>query len=418
MRSNPIPMIIFLFSLVLIFDLYIFKALRMFFSDTSQKTRLLIYLIHWLIPIIFYGAFLFLAFRPQTIQTAEGFSKFYFVVGFFVLFYVPKLTFIIFHLIEDLLRLSAFIARKLSTETSLSSLRDIQWLSKTGAILASIIFISIIYGIVYGRFNFTVKEQNLRFANLPKSFDGLRIVQFSDMHIGSFYGHEKQIEKAVDLINAQNADIVLFTGDMVNNLADELEHFVPILQKINPPMGKFSILGNHDYSDYHNWESAQAKADNLSKLKLLHKKAGFELLLNAAKIIRKNNDEITILGVENWGVPPFPQYGNLQKTLESAADVPFKILLSHDPSHWRAEILEKTDVDLTLSGHTHAFQFAFRLGNFMWSPVSFRYPEWRGIYFENNQYLYVNIGLGFIAFPGRVGSPPEITVFNLKRASE
>ena len=248
------------------------------------------------------------------------------------------------------------------------------------------------------------------------AFDGFKVVQISDMHIGSFHGHENQVKKAIELVNEQKPDLILFTGDLVNNFTEELNGWIPILSNLKAKYGMYSILGNHDYGDYYEWENEAEKAKNLNDLKQAHKNIGFRLLLNENEKISINNSEIAIVGVENWGLPPFPQYGNLNAAMNGSAEMPFKILMSHDPSHWDAEVIEKTDIDLTLSGHTHGMQFGIEIGNIKWSPVKYKYPRWAGLYKDKDQYLYVNRGFGYIGFPGRVGMPPEITLIELEKA--
>jgi hypothetical protein len=350
---------------------------------------------------------------------SDDFKYFYFAIGFFILFYIPKLVFLIFHFAEDILKLTARIVKYFTTETTVANetaekISRSKFLSMIGIVVAAIPFVSIFHGIFRGRFNFKVNKETLRFDNLPKSFDGIKVLQFSDMHIGSFYGNEEKIEAAVELMNSQEPDIVLFTGDMVNNSAFELDRFIDILSKIKATIGKYSILGNHDYGEYVAWNSEEEKRKNFESLISKHKECGFNILLNENDTININGENISIIGIENWGLPPFPQYGDFRKAAKGTENSLFKILLSHDPSHWDAEILNKTDIDLTLSGHTHGFQFGIKIPGFHWSPVKYKYPRWSGLYYENNQYLYVNIGLGYIAFPGRVGSPPEIALFELK----
>ncbi len=222
----------------------------------------------------------------------------------------------------------------------------------------------------------------------------------------------------MDLINAQKADIILFTGDMVNNVAEELEEFIPQLQQLRAKFGVYSILGNHDYGEYVHWDSEETHQDNMERLFQFQQKAGFKLLRNDSFTIEKEGERIGIAGVENWGLPPFPQYGDLQKSRREIADASFKILMSHDPSHWDAEVHGKSDFDLTLSGHTHGMQFGINIPGIKWSPVKWKYPRWSGLYQEGDQYLYVNVGIGYIAFPGRVGFYPEISVFELSNAHE
>ena len=216
-------------------------------------------------------------------------------------------------------------------------------------------------------------------------------------------------------MNQQEADIIVFTGDIVNSKANELNDWLEILSELNAKHGKFSILGNHDYGEYFQWNTPEEKIANLEQLKTYHKEMGFRLMLNENQIFEREGEKIALLGVENWGKKPFPQYGKLNLAMENTQDIPFKVLLSHDPSHWDEEVLDKTDIDLTLSGHTHGMQLAINVGGYSWSPVSMRYPRWKGLYTEKNQHLYVNIGLGYIAFPGRVGTDPEITVIELKK---
>jgi predicted MPP superfamily phosphohydrolase len=352
--------------------------------------------------------------------TPEKYKQLYFLLGFFVLFYAPKLVFILFQLGNDLVRLAGIAMIKLGGESSGimktgELMSRAEFLTKTGIVIAVIPFISVIHGIKKGRFNYKVKKLSLNFDNLPPSFDGFRVMQLSDWHIGSFIGHRERVEEAVELINQQEADLILFTGDMVNNVAEEMQEFIPVLKKIRAPYGVYSVLGNHDYGDYVNWSSEEEYKANLQKLFAYQEEAGFRLLRNEAVEIKINDEQIALGGVENWGLPPFPQYGDLRKTLKSAEGIPFKILMSHDPSHWDAEV-RKEQVELTLSGHTHGMQFGINIPGIKWSPVKWKYPRWQGLYEEDKQKLYVNVGIGYLAFPGRVGFPPEITVLELHRS--
>jgi predicted MPP superfamily phosphohydrolase len=255
----------------------------------------------------------------------------------------------------------------------------------------------------------------LKFPHLPSSFDGVRLLQFSDFHIGSFLNNPQKVEQAIQFINQQTADLILFTGDFVNNVSSEIDDFVQMLKQLKAPLGKFSILGNHDYGDYYPWNSYAERKHNLERLIRIQEEMGFKMLLNDSLKIKHGNDEIELVGVENWGLPPFPQYGDLEKALEKTEPDSFKILLSHDPTHWDEQVLEKTAIDLTLSGHTHGAQFGIEIPGWRWSPVSIRYKHWGGLYREGQQILNVNTGIGFIGYPGRVGMPPEITLIELKR---
>jgi predicted MPP superfamily phosphohydrolase len=257
----------------------------------------------------------------------------------------------------------------------------------------------------------------LRFANLPKSFDGLCVVQISDFHLGSFLNKKEEVEEAVEFINEQEPDLLLFTGDFVNNVSSEIDPFMPALKKLKAKYGMYSIFGNHDYGDYVKWENPEKRQENIDRIIKLQEEAGFEILLNDSTKIELNGESINLVGVENWGLPPFPQYGDLNKALANVEKDSFKILMSHDPTHWDEQILEQTNIDLTLSGHTHGAQFGVEIPGWRWSPVSMRYKRWGGIYEEGKQYLNVNTGIGFIGFPGRVGMPPEISVIELRRSA-
>jgi len=336
-------------------------------------------------------------------------------------FYIPKLVFIIFFLLENIF---LYARSKFTRKREQGNVIDpggnpisrAQFLSRVGIVMAGIPFLSIAYGIKWGRFNFTVRNHTLNFPNLPASFDGLRLLQFSDFHIGSFLNNPQKVAEAVQFINRQNADLLLFTGDFVNNVSSEMDNFTSMLSQLQASMGKFSILGNHDYGDYYPWDSYAERKQNLERLIQTQEGMGFNMLLNDSIRIQRGDDQIELVGVENWGLPPFPQYGDLDKALENTQPDSFKILLSHDPTHWDEQVLGKTAVDLTLSGHTHGAQFGIEIPGWRWSPVSIRYKRWGGLYREGRQILNVNTGIGFIGYPGRVGMPPEITVIELRRA--
>jgi hypothetical protein len=270
-------------------------------------------------------------------------------------------------------------------------------------------FFVIAYGIFKARYNFKIHHVKLTFNHLPKEFHGLKVVQISDLHLGS-YNHQFHIlERAIKKINQLEPDLLFFTGDLVNNFAWELRGWRKAFRHFSPKISKYAVLGNHDYGDYSKWDSKKAKQENFEAIKSFYKENDFKLLLNETEIIEKENEKIAIIGVENWGNPPFKQYGDLQKALKGTEDIPFKILLSHDPSHWTEEVINQTNIALTLSGHTHGMQAALKLKNKEWSPIKYKYKHWAGLYEQNNQFLYVNRGLGWLGFPGRLGMRPEIT---------
>ena len=274
-------------------------------------------------------------------------------------------------------------------------------------------FSVIVYGVFRSLYRFKVHHVEIEFDTLPQKFKGLRIVQISDIHLGSFNGRYHVFDRAVALINRLEPDFIFFTGDLVNNSAWELKGWESTFKQLSAKTGKYSILGNHDYGDYKQWESTEAKEANFEAIKKFHEDIGFKLLLNEAEIIKREEEKIAIVGVENWGNPPFKKYGDLQMALKNTCDVPFKILLSHDPTHWKEEVVKNTNIALTLSGHTHGMQVGLNLKNKKWSPIKYKYEHWAGIYKENDQHLYVNRGLGWLGFPGRLGMRPEITCINL-----
>lgn len=274
-------------------------------------------------------------------------------------------------------------------------------------------FFIIVYAVFRAVYNYKIHALKLHFSHLPLSFNGLKIVQISDLHLGGFNYRYEVLEKAIKLINNLNPDLIFFTGDLVNNYAWELIGWDKIFNKLKCKMGKYAVLGNHDYGDYSTWDSVEGKQENFSKIKQFFQDVGFTLLLNESEMITVNTEKIAIIGVENWGNPPFKQYGNLETAMEKSHKVPFKILLSHDPSHWSNEVIENTDIALTLSGHTHGMQLGLNYKDMSWSPIKYKYQHWAGLYKHTNQYLYVNRGLGWIGFPGRLGMRPEITFIQL-----
>lgn len=276
-------------------------------------------------------------------------------------------------------------------------------------------FFVIVYAVFKAVYRFKIHKVQIQFKTLPENFSNLRIVHISDLHLGSFNYRYQILERAVKLINSLHPDFIFFTGDLVNNYAWELNGWEPVFKQLKAKKGKFAVLGNHDYGDYSNWGSEEEKKANFNAIKTFYQNIGFTLLCNKAVKVEENGAELALIGVENWGTPPFKRYGDLEKAMKEVSSVPFKILLSHDPSHWDEEVVSHTNIALTLSGHTHGMQVGLQLMGNQWSPIKYKYKRWGGLYEVDDQYIYVNRGLGWLGFPGRLGMRPEITLLKLEK---
>lgn len=395
---------IILLAVFLIIEIYVYQAIR------NITTNNYIRIGYWVFTLLAYGIILYwiLTFN----KASKDHQQIQLMVSAMMIFVLPKLLSVIFLLIGDFTRFVEFGFKYFTANENYFPERR-KFISTTALAAAGIFSLLAIDGIIFGKYRHTVRKVKLRFKNLPESFKGYKIVQISDVHSGSFFNPQK-LQKAIDLINEQDADVVLFTGDMVNNYADEFKPFIPLFKSIKAKDGKFSILGNHDYGDYGAWNSREEKAQNIPTLKNYQAEAGFKMLRNENIALEKNGEKIYLLGVENWGVKPFPQYGDLDKALKGVPEDAIKVLMSHDPTHFDEVVKKhKTNVHLTLSGHTHGMQFGLDLKNIKWSPVKFKYKKWADLYESEGKYLYVNRGFGVIAYPGRVGINPEITVIEL-----
>lgn len=395
---------IILLAVFFVIEIYVYQAIR------NITTNNYIRIGYWVFTLLAYGIILYwiLTFN----KASRDHQQIQLMVSAMMIFVLPKLLSVIFLLIGDFTRFVEFGFKYFTAKENYFPERR-KFISTTALAAAGIFSALAIDGIIFGKYRHTVRKVKLRFKNLPESFKGYKIVQISDVHSGSFFNPQK-LQKAIDLINEQDADVVLFTGDMVNNYADEFKPFIPLFKSIKAKDGKFSILGNHDYGDYGAWNSREEKAQNIPTLKNYQAEAGFKLLRNENIALEKNGEKIYLLGVENWGIKPFPQYGDLDKALKGVPEDAIKVLMSHDPTHFD-EVVKKhqTNIHLTLSGHTHGMQFGLDLKNIKWSPVKFKYKKWADLYESEGKYLYVNRGFGVIAYPGRVGINPEITVIEL-----
>ena len=398
---------------ILFIEFYTFQAVR-----TLVKARWMLYGYQALnLLIVIFIIYSFTQFDRSVGQTKQTL----FTLGLLLLIYVPKILLTVILLGEDIYRLirggiNCFYNGTIDTAAFPSRRK---FVSQIGLGLAAVPFLSLIYGMTIGKYNFKVFRQTIYFPDLPDAFEGFKITQISDIHSGSFDDPEK-ISYAMDLINEQNGDLLLFTGDIVNTHAFEMHPWIETFNKIQThEFGKYSVLGNHDYGDYADWDSVKDKEENFAAIKDLHKQIGFKLMLNEHTFIQKGNDRLAIVGVENWG-KNFKQDGDLRKASAGLQKEDFKILMSHDPSHWEYEVKNhEKNFHLTLSGHTHGMQFGIEIpGFFKWSLVQYVYKQWAGLYEEFNRYVYVNRGFGFHAYPGRVGIMPEITVIELKKGEK
>ena len=402
---------IILFLFIGIIELYAFQAIK---TITKSKWVLITY------GLISLTAIIFIVVGLMKFDRSVGQTKMTLItLGLLLLVLLPKLMLTLIMMMEDVLRLIVGTKNYFSnydTNAYLPARR--KFISQVAIGLASIPFLSLIYGMSIGKYNFKVIRQTLFFPDLPDAFDGFKVTHISDIHSGSF-DDEAKIKYAVDLINEQESDLLLFTGDIVNAKAEEMHPWIDTFNGLkNFEHGKFSVLGNHDYGAYLDWKSEKAKADNFEAIKDLHRQIDFKLLLNENVKIKKGNDEIALIGVENWG-KHFGEFGDIDKASENIASEDFKIVMSHDPSHWEYIIKRHPkNIQLTLSGHTHGMQFGIEIpGYFKWSLAKYIYKQWAGLYSEFGRYIYVNRGFGFHAYPGRVGIMPEITVFELKKGN-
>lgn len=397
-------------------DWYVFQGVQTLTIEWSDYGRSVIHSGYWILFSalsmgLFYAAYNRLSGKYDLFARVS--------VHAFVIILVTKLVFLSVLFTEDIVRTGAAILQTFHKTAGDSAQAFIfpertKLVSQLALAVAGIPFISFIYGITKGKHNYKVHKHTLYFDDLPEGFDGFKIVQISDIHAGSLR-NAKAIQRGIDLIKKQNADLFVFTGDLVNNKASEVEPWLKYFSQIKAPFGQFSVLGNHDYGDYIQWKSAEEKDYNLEQLKKHHETLGYRLLLDKNVTIEKEGYRIALLGVENWG-RGFAMKGDLQKTMKGIDDQTFKVLLSHDPSHWEVQVKDHpATIHLTLSGHTHGMQFGIELGGMRWSPVKYRYPNWAGIAHHNGRYLNVNRGFGFLGFEGRVGIWPEITVIELRK---
>jgi predicted MPP superfamily phosphohydrolase len=419
-------------GILLSLDYYFFQAFRTVFGDRPAASRRLIYGLYWGVSLLLVGGVavynLFPALFGLHLRRVAG------MVLFAV--YFSKLFASVFLFVDDLMRVVQWAYVQLAdwfqkpppspmpdlggaelADAPANTITRSEFLAKSSLVAATVPLATMSWGILRGAHDYQVRRLTVALPHLPKAFDGLKLAQLSDIHSGSFF-NRLAVQGGVDLLLAEKPDLVLFTGDLVNNEASEMKDYFEVFKRVKAPLGVYSTLGNHDYGDYVRWESRQAKQRNLQSLMDTHRQMGWDLLMNEHRMLRQGSDQLAIIGIENWGAKGnFPKYGKLAQAHAGTHEAPVKLLLSHDPSHWDAQVRpEFPDIDLMFAGHTHGMQFGVEIGNFKWSPIQYFYDRWAGLYEEGRQRLYVNRGFGYLGFPGRIGILPEITIMELRRA--
>jgi predicted MPP superfamily phosphohydrolase len=404
--------------LLLALDYYILRGINTAFKFTLKKWFLGLY---WFWSVFLIAVLLLGVYSKMSVGARGAFLFLFFITFIFKLFYA------LFIAVDDLRRFVIYFSRKnkkpataIATEpATFKSIPRSEFLMKAGILAGAVPLYLIKHNMSKGLYDYQVKNVTLYLPNLPKVFDGMRIGQISDIHSGSFHSvHD--MRGGVDMLLNQKADVIFFTGDLVNGQTSEVNRVVDVFKKVRAPLGVYSILGNHDYGDYGKWPTPADKDKNFADMLQAHKTLGWDLLIDEHRRLKVGGEELGILGIGNWGeMSRFPKYGKMEKAVLNTDDLPVKLLLSHDPSHWRAEVIPKyPQIDVMFSGHTHGMQFGVRTDDFQWSPIEYVYQEWAGLYREKHQQIYVNVGYGFLAYPGRIGILPEITIFTLKAAAD
>jgi predicted MPP superfamily phosphohydrolase len=415
MKGQTLNLILLVIVLLLI-DRYVLSGIR----SLSKKWRFLnkkwFSAAYWVFSITMLTGMLMVIYIKVGLVVRLSFTIGFFLVALF------KLSFAVFILLDDFRRLCIYLVKRFKkpapqpvSETTAPAIPRSEFLMKAGLLAGVVPLAGIKLNMAHGKYDYHVKRHQLYLKNLPKAFDGMKVGQISDIHSGSFF-NRKAVLGGVEMLMREKADVIFFTGDLVNDLATEMRDYQDIFTKVKAPLGVFSTFGNHDYGDYDYWPTPAAKKRNHDDLIATHKNLGWDLLRNENRRLKVDGEEIGILGLENWGaLSRFPKYGNMALATKNTDDLPVKLLLSHDPSHWKAQVLPQyPQIDMMFSGHTHGMQMGIQTKDFQWSPVEYIYNEWAGFYHEGPQQLYVNVGYGFLMFQGRIGILPEITIFELK----
>ncbi len=413
MQQRLIGILIFCFVL-LVADLYAWVGVRRLLSKWKAKNRRRLAWAWWVL-----SAYLFGMGTMFFLVGTEHFAQWLVIASsalFFVIL-VPKLVMACFVLVDDVRRIGIWSFRRVKREPLPGNpIPRSEFLMKAGLATAAVPFATLSWGVLGGGYDYKVHRVRVPIAGLPKAFDGLRILQLSDIHSGSLL-NKTAVRGGIEMALAERCDLAIFSGDLVNRMSSEMDDLLPIIKKFQAPMGTYSVLGNHDYGDYNDWPSEAAKERDRADLRAIHKEMGWHLMMNEHVPLEVDGERIALIGIENWGTGRFPKYGDLKKAYAGTEDYPTRLLISHDPSHWDAQVRpEFPNIDLMMAGHTHGMQFGVEFAGIRWSPAQYRYKQWAGLYTEGTQQLYVNRGFGFIGFPGRVGILPEIAVLELIRA--
>ena len=404
-------------AVFILIDIYFYQAIIAVSKNWSDNWRMIFRGAYWIPTAFAIAAILWWNLgNPNAMGPT---TRSFILTGLFGI-YLSKILGILVLFIDDLQRGVKWVAHFFyqgSSEESLpgKTITRSEFLTKAAVVVSAIPVGAMAYGIISGAHDYRIRRVAVKLPNLPKAFDGVRIGQLSDIHSGSFF-NKTAVKGGIEMMINEKPDIIFFTGDLVNNEAEEVRDYVSIFGKLKAPLGVFSVTGNHDYGDYRHWPSQELKRKNFQDLVQAHKEMNFDLMLNENRSIQVNNENIALIGVENWGAGRFAKYGKLDEAYQGTNDSPVKLLLSHDPSHWDAQVRPNYgDIDIMFAGHTHGFQFGVEIGSIKWSPSQYVYKQWAGLYQEGSQYLYVNRGFGYLGYPGRIGMPPELTIMELKR---
>jgi predicted MPP superfamily phosphohydrolase len=417
--NRTVFFILLTFILVAI-DWYVWQGLRLVIRNFTPGTQRVIGSAYWAFTILTLVAYVGMQLLPPDYFSRTTRT---FVIAFIAIPYLSKLLAVFILLIDDIRRFFQWIFRFFfpsvavpAPQTGEPTIPRSEFLATTAVVAGAGLMGTFAFGILSGAHDYRIRKVRVALKNLPKAFDGIKIAQLSDIHTGSFF-NKIAVKGGVEMLMKEKPDIAFFTGDLVNDRASELKDYINIFDKVKAPLGVHSVLGNHDYGDYFQWGSQEAKNRNLADLKRGHQLLGWNLMMDENRSIKVDGEEIGLIGVQNWGAGNFAKYGNLENAYQGTDRYPVKILLSHDPSHWHAQVLPNhKDIDLVFAGHTHGMQFGVEIGKLRWSPAQYRYKQWAGLYEENDQYLYVNRGFGYLGYPGRVGILPEITILELVKA--